>query len=213
MSLLMDKTIRDFSSLLASNEPAPGGGSTAALSGVLASSLSMMVVQLTVGKKSYEALDEKIKQSIQEDFMVIKTLNEELTELVDEDTKAFNLFMEAMKMPKITDEEKLEREERMQRASEYALAVPLRVAEKCLKILKHQEIIAKYGNKNAVSDIGVGVLLALSGLEGAGLNVKINLPSIANNTIKMDASEKLEAYLLEGKSAKSSIMEIINQRI
>jgi formiminotetrahydrofolate cyclodeaminase len=58
MSLLMDKTIKDFSSLLASNEPAPGGGSTAALSGVLASSLSMMVVQLTVGKKSYEALEE-----------------------------------------------------------------------------------------------------------------------------------------------------------
>jgi methenyltetrahydrofolate cyclohydrolase len=213
MSLLMDKTIREFNDLLASNEPAPGGGSTAALSGVLGTSLTLMVVNLSLGKKSYEVLEEAIKQNIIEDFEIIKTLNKELSELVDEDTKAFNLFMEAMKMPKVNDEEKLEREKHMQKASEYALAVPLKVAEKCLKVLKHQSVIARYGNKNAVSDVGVGALLALAGLEGAGLNVKINLPSIADNTIKKDAAEKIEKFLAEGIGLKASIMEIVNQRL
>ncbi len=160
MSLLMDMTIKKYSDVLASNEPAPGGGSTAALSGLMGASLTMMVVNLSVGKKSYEALDEAIKQRFVKDFERMEETKEELTGLVDEDTAAFNKFMEAMKLPKDTDEQKQVREEKMQQASVYALQVPLKTAEKCLEILQNQETIANYGNKNAVSDVGVGALMA-----------------------------------------------------
>lgn len=213
MSLLMDMTLRDFNKLLASNAPAPGGGSTAALSGVLGSALTMMVVNLSVGKKSYEVLDECIKSKIVMDYEAVKRLNSELTELVDEDTQAFNLLMEAMRLPKETEVDRINRADSIQKASLYALKIPLMTAEKCLLILKHQMDIALYGNKNAVSDIGVGSLLALAGLEGAALNVKINLPGITDLSIKKEASQKIENYLAEGEKLKTEILQIVNNRI
>ena len=213
MGSLMDMTVRDFNNILASSAPAPGGGSTAALAGVLGSALTMMVVNLTVGKKSYQALDETIKQKIIMDFETIKILNKELTELVDEDTKAFNLVMEAMKLPKETEEDRIRRTDRIQKASLYALKVPLMVAEKCLLLLQHQINIALYGNINAVSDIGVGAVMAFSGLEGAVLNVKINIPAISDQSIKMDAINKTRNYLTEGGQIKTEIVATVNNRI
>ena len=213
MSLLMDMTLEKYSDVLASNEPAPGGGSTAALSGLMGASLTMMVVNLSVGKKSYEALDEAIKQKFIEDFHKVESLKKELAQPVDEDTAAFNKFMEAMKLPKDTDEQKKIREEKMQKASIYALQIPLKTAEKCLGILQNQEVIATYGNKNAVSDVGVGALMALSGLEGAVLNVKINLPGITDESIKNEATAKYAKLLADGARLQKNIMEIVNKRI
>ncbi|MDF2839550.1 MAG: Formiminotransferase-cyclodeaminase [Clostridia bacterium] len=213
MSLLVDMTIKQYSDVLASNEPAPGGGSTAALSGLMGTALTMMVVNLSVGKKSYEALDESIKQKFMEDFKKVEGIKKELTMLVDEDTAAFNKFMEAMKLPKDSEEQKKIREEKMQQASIYALEIPLKTAEKCLEILQNQETIAAYGNKNAVSDVGVGALMALAGLEGAVLNVKINLPGIADEAIKNEASTKYAKLLEEGTRLQKEIMQIVNKRI
>lgn len=213
MSLLMDMTIRKYSDVLASNEPAPGGGSTAALSGLMGSCLTMMVVNLSIGKKSYEALDEAVKQRFVKDFERLQGIKEELTRLVDEDTAAFNKFMEVMKLPKDTEEQKQAREQKLQQASIYALQVPLKTADKCLEILQNQEIIASYGNKNAVSDVGVGALMALAGLEGAVLNVKINLPGIKDEKIKNDAAERCAKLLEEGAKLQKSIIEIVNKRI
>jgi methenyltetrahydrofolate cyclohydrolase len=213
MSLLMDYSLRDFNKLLSSSEPAPGGGSTAALSGVLGTALSMMVVNLSIGKKAFEGLEEGTKAKIKEDFEKLKELNDELVELVDEDTRAFNSFMEAMKLPKNTEEERSNRAQKLQKASIYALEVPLKVAEKCLLVLKHQLSIVKYGNKNAVSDVGVGAILSLAGLEGAALNVKINLPGIDVAGIKEDALENIENYLEEGNKLKAEIMAVVNERI
>ncbi|NLV23094.1 MAG: cyclodeaminase/cyclohydrolase family protein, partial [Syntrophomonadaceae bacterium] len=125
MSHLMDMSIREFNQVLASKAPAPGGGSAAALAGMLGAALTMMVVNLTIGKKSWEALEDNIKQQINSDFAAITSLNEELALLVDEDTKAFTKFMAAMQMPKETETEKSCRAEQMQKASLFALDVPL----------------------------------------------------------------------------------------
>ena len=213
MSLLMDMTLRDYCDVLASSEPAPGGGSTAALSGVLGASLTMMVVNLSVGKKTYEGLDEHIKEAFMKEFDNVKALQKELTGLVDEDTQAFNKFMEAMKLPKDTEEQKKVRGEKMQEASLYALQVPLKTAESCFNLLKNQTSIAKYGNKNAVSDVGVGALLALSGLEGAVLNVNINLPGIANEAVRTEAYERCRRFTAEGRKLHDELLDIVNSRI
>ena len=210
---LIDMPITKFSEVLASNEPAPGGGSVAALAGMLGADLSMMVVNLSVGKKSYESLDENIKMQFMRDFEAIQLIKQELYTLVDEDTNAFSLFMDAMKLPKETDEEKAVRNQAIQKASVYALEIPLKTAEKCLGVLRNQKLIGEFGNKNAVSDIGVGALLSLTGLEGAALNVNINLPGIEDENIKKDAAAKIEAMLAEGRTLKQTIMEIVNKRI
>jgi len=213
MSLLMYMTLRDYSDVLASSEPAPGGGSTAALSGVLGAALTMMVVNLSVGKKNYESLDEKIKSEFIKEAENVKALQKELSGLVDEDTKAFNKFMEAVKLPKDTEEQKQLRAEKMQEASLYALQVPLKTAECCFRLLENQGNIARYGNRNAVSDVGVGALLSLSGLEGAILNVNINLPGIEDEAVRSEAYDKCRRLSVEGRKLHSEILDIVNLRI
>lgn len=210
---IMEMTLRQYNELLGSKEPAPGGGSTAALTGVLAASLTMMVVSLSQGKKSFEALDESIKKAFMEESKNVEKLREELSVLAEEDTNAFNKFMEAMKLPKDTEEEKVIRNKKLQEAGIYALNVPLTTGEKCYLILKNQKTIAAYGNKNAVSDAGVGSLLALAGLEGALLNVNINLPSIEDEKIKNEAIQKSSKLLEEGRILHKEIMKIVNSRI
>jgi formiminotetrahydrofolate cyclodeaminase len=209
----MDMTLRNYCDVLASSEPAPGGGSTAALSGVLGASLTMMVVNLTVGKKTYEALGEDIKAQFLKEYDNIIAIQKELTEFVDEDTKAFNRFMEAMKLPKDTEEQKQIRKEKMQEASLCSLQIPLKTAESCFKLLENQRVISTYGNRNAVSDVGVGALLALSGLEGAVLNVSINLPGIADESVKTEAYEKCRLLSTEGRKLHNTILDIVNSRI
>ena len=213
MSLLIDKTIREYNDILSGSEPAPGGGSTAALSGLLGASLSMMVRNISLGKKSYEALKDGIKNKINSDYEGIKAAGNELSAFIDEDTKAFNAVMEAMKLPKETEEERAVRMEAIQKANLHAMEIPLAVANKCLQILKSQLAIARYGNKNAVSDIGVGALLAFAGLEGAVLNVRINLPGIADQSLKADTSAKIEKLIGEAMKCKVEIMDIVNKRI
>ena len=210
---LVEMSISKFSEILASNEPAPGGGSVAALAGMLGADLTMMVVRLSLGKKSYESLDENIKVQFLKDFETIQGIRQNLYHFVDEDTKAFSLFMDAMKLPKESDNDKLLRDEAIQKASIYALEIPLQTAEKCLGILRSQKLIGEVGNKNAVSDIGVGALLSLTGLEGAALNVKINIPGIKDEKIKTNAIKRIEKMLLEGRELKETIMEIVNKRI
>lgn len=213
MSLLMDMTLRNYCDVLASSEPAPGGGSTAALAGALGASLTMMVVNLSVGKKNYEGLDENIKAGFMKEADNAKELQKELIGLVDEDTKAFNKFMEAMKLPKDTEEQKKVRGEKMQEASLYALQVPLKTAESCFNLLKNQSYIAKYCNKNAVSDVGVGALLALSGLEGAIMNVNINLPGISDEAVRTAAYEKCRMLSDQGRKLHGETVDIVNSRI
>lgn len=211
--MLYDMTLNDFNELLASSKPAPGGGSTAALAGAFGAALAIMVFNLSMGKKAYESLDEKLKYTIARDCEALKILNRQLLKLSDDDTRAFNQVIKAMQLPRQTEAQKLERSQRIQKANLYALEVPLKVAEKCLLVLKHQVNIARYGNPNAVSDIGVGALLAYSGLEGAVLNIRINIPGISEKAVIHEAVEKYKGYLAKGERAKAEIMAIVDQRI
>ena len=121
--------------------------------------------------------------------------------------------MDAMKRPKETPEEKTRRAEMMQKASLFALEVPLQTAEKCLQIMRHQKDIALYGNKSAISDIGVGAELASAGIKSAALNVKINLPSIDDETVKTDAVHRIDRIIKEGDLLLSDTMAIVERRI
>lgn len=213
MNLLIDRKVKDFCDVLASKEPAPGGGSAAALSGVLGASLTIMVGKLTFAKKAYDVLEPEIREQFVQDYETIETIRMNLMHLIDEDTKAFNHFMETVKMPKDTPEEREVRENAMEKAGVHTLEVPLEAALNCLEILKHQMIFVLYGNKNAVSDIGVGALLAFAGVEGAALNVKINLPGIRDERLKNDVSVKIENCLNEARILETKIQAMVNSRL
>ena len=121
--------------------------------------------------------------------------------------------MEAFKLPKETDEEKAARTKAIQEGYKIALEVPLRCAEKCLRILELQEVFANYGNVNAITDVGVGTLLAYSGLEGALFNVTINLGSIKDEEFKKEISAKVNNLLNEGKKLKEKLLDIVYKRL
>ena len=179
---LSDITVTEFSDLLASDAPAPGGGSVAALCGSLAAALGSMVANLTYNKKGYKEHNDKMN-SVAKDMQIRRR---ELLNLIDEDTNAFNIMMAAMKAQnaakKGTDAAAIaEADKNMDEANKYAISVPLQVMEKIYALLPNLKVVGEFGNINAASDAGVGALLVQAGVKAAGLNVKINLKNFAKD--------------------------------
>jgi len=191
---LIDKPITSFLDELAGDAPAPGGGSVAALSGALGAALVSMVCSLTLGKKGYE--------DVQDDIQALRArseaLRQELTDLLEEDVKAYTGYSQAAKMPRTTDEEKAERQATMQAALKVATDVPLAVAETAVKVMDLCMPAAEQGNKWAVSDAGVAVLMAEAALRSAALNVLINLGTVKDQEFVADRQARLDS-LLAGK--------------
>ncbi|MBO4711576.1 glutamate formimidoyltransferase [bacterium] len=179
---LSDITVTEFSDLLASDAPAPGGGSVAALCGSLAAALGSMVANLTYNKKGYKEHNEKMNV-VAKDMQIRRR---ELLNLIDEDTNAFNIMMAAMKAQnaakKGTDAAAIaEADKNMDEANKYAISVPLNVMQKTYELLPNLKVVGEFGNINAASDAGVGALLVQAGVKAAGLNVKINLKNFAKD--------------------------------
>lgn len=211
--MLIQKPINDYVAQVASKEPTPGGGSVAALAGSLGSALTVMVGNLTIGRKVYNELADDVKELMSRNFNELNESIERLNSIVDEDTKAFDKVMEALKLPKDTDEQKKIRSNAIQEGYKVALEVPLKCAEECYKVLKLQKVFADYGNVNAITDVGVGALLAATGLEGAILNVKINLSSIKDLEFKNKIEERINTLMAEGMKLKDELMEIVYKRL
>lgn len=211
--LFIEKSLKDYVAEVASGAPVPGGGSVAALAGSLGAALTSMVGNLTIGRKGYIELDDEIKKEMDDSFEKIQKSIEVLNGIVDEDSKAFDKVMEAFKMPKETEEEKAKRSEAIQEGYKVALQVPLRCAEECLNVLRLQKVFAEYGNKNAISDVGVGALLAAAALESALLNVRINLNGIKDVEFKKKIEEKMDNLMNEGMKLKDQWMKIVYEKI
>jgi len=172
--MLTDLTLTEFLEKIASHSPVPGGGSIAALSAAIAASLSEMVAHLTIGKKGYEALEEEMQEIAKDAFQY----RERLIRTIDKDSNAYNDVMAAFKLPKGTELERNNREGAIQEALINATLVPLDVARDAFKIIELAGKAVKQGNKNAVSDAAVAVMMARTAALSALYNVKINLASI-----------------------------------
>ena len=211
--MFIDKSLKQYALDTKSSDPTPGGGSVSAYVGTLSSALTSMVGGLTFFKKNYSELPEDVRSKMESNAKELEGLFEELANDVDKDTNAFDKVMEAFKMPKETDEEKKARSQAIQEGYKIALEVPLKCAEKCHRILELQDVFAEYGNVNAITDIGVGVLLAYSGLEGALLNVTINLGSIKDEEYQKNISEKVSSLLSSAKNLKEKSLETVYKRL
>ena len=171
---LIDLTVKEFVETLASDAPAPGGGSSSALSGALGAGLVSMVCRLTLGKPKYAEYEALVKDTLQKS----DALTAELLEAVQKDTNAFDEVMAAFGMPKETEEQKAERSAAIQAAYKVAIASPEAVAEACLAAVHLAKGLLNKSNANAASDLAVGAMQAYAGLMGALDNVQINLPAV-----------------------------------
>ena len=185
---LADLSIKEFLAKTASNSPVPGGGSIAALSAAIAASLSEMVAHLTIGKKDYEALEEEM-QGIAKDALQYR---ERLIRYIDKDSDAYNDVMAAFKLPKGTEQERNNREGAIQEALINATLVPLDVARDAFKIIELAGKVVKQGNKNAVTDAAVAVMMARTAALSALYNVKINLASIKDTNFVEEIREEIK---------------------
>ena len=206
---LIDLKINTFSNEVSSESPAPGGGSVSALAGALASSLVSMVANLSFGKKEYKKnidLIEKIGIEGQK-------IKNNLLQLVDADTKAFEDIMRAFKMKKKTPEEIKSRQEKIQLATMHAINVPLSTMELSLTALSLSKKIMKIGNENSISDAGVAAELSAAAINGAYMNVLINLKDINSNEYKSKILKKSEKIIIASKKELEISRSFIYKKI
>lgn len=206
-------TLKDFIEELSSKSPAPGGGSAAALSAALASSLTAMVYNLTIGKKSYEQLEVNVKQSMEKGLECENENKIEFLSTIDQDADAFLRLMSSFKLPKSSEKEIKYRQEEIENKTRGAIKVPYDLAEKSFSVYDNILIAARYGNINAVSDAGVAALMLQAAIEGAVLNVKINLSSIKDEIYKRDMLDKCNYFLSEGSKKRDEILKEVNNKI
>ena len=175
-SAFVDRSVRDFVDETSVDSPVPGGGSVSALMGSLACALGSMVANLTAGKKGYEAADEEMKTVAAK----AQDLKDAFLRAVDDDSKAFDEVMTAMRLPKKTDDEIGRRKEAIETATRKAVEVPLSVVAGCADAVDLIEVVARKGNQNSTSDAGVAALALRAAAAGAALNVLINLPGLSD---------------------------------
>lgn len=177
---LANMTVRDFTELVGARTSAPGGGSVSALAASLGAGLGAMMGWMSYGSKKFEHLDSKMRKFIPPLHLAMK----QLISMIDADTNAFNDYMNAMRLPKNTDDEKKVRNQMMQDGLKKAVEVPLKVmrtADGCWDYMKE---LAKCGNLSSASDLEVGAKCLETGIWGAFKNVKINLPQIQDEDYK-----------------------------
>lgn len=211
--MLRNLTIEEFVEETASGNPTPGGGSVSALAGSLGAALNVMVYNLTEGKKVYNEFEPALRDKVDSSAEKLKILYQELLIEMQNDTTAFDSVMEAFKLPKDTEEEKQIRKNAVQEGYKKAMEVPLKSANLCLESLFLMEVLSIHGSINAISDVGVGCLLAYAGVEGSLLNVRINLGSLPSDEYTEEIVEKMDKILNIAKDTKSYIMQNVYKRL
>ncbi len=206
---LADMDLRNFANETASESPAPGGGSISAYVAALGVSLGTMVANLSSHKRGWDDRWEEFSDWAEKG----QALKDELLLLVDEDTRAFNLIMDAFGMPKSSDNEKLLRTKAIQEASKYAMEIPFRVMQKSLESMEIMKAMALTGNPNSASDAGVGALCARTAVKGAFMNVKINAAGIDDHAFVTNLLEKGAAIEKIAEEKEREIVTIVEQKI
>ena len=205
MTLLKNLSLVDFVEQLASDSPAPGGGSVAALASSMGAGLAAMGCRLTLGRKKYADVEQEVRKIAEQ----ADRLHVELMALVDRDTEAYNGVVAAWKLPKKTDEEKSARQKAIRDATRHAAEIPLETLRLSLKGLKLLKELSVKGNTNAISDIGTAALMLRSGLEGAAYNVEINLNDLNDASL----ADSMNRELLEARREGDAIAAVVARRV
>src|SRR5437773_5815837 len=206
---LVKMNLREFCNETLSDSPAPGGGSVAALMGALGASLGGMVANLSAGKRGW---DDKLEY-FSNWAVKAQQLKDELLSLVDEDTAAFDKVMDAFALPKESAEEKAARSAAIEQATKYAAEVPLKVIETALKSYELLAEMADKGNPASVSDVGVGALATRACIEGAALNVRINLAQLKDEKFKGALAQRQRNISADSDAQFEKIIKIVEKQL
>lgn len=188
---LAEMQVTEFVNLMASDAPAPGGGSAAALEGALGAALTAMVCALTVGKKKYVDVQELAVESQKK----AEDLKARFVDVMDRDTEAFNAVSAVFAMPKDTDEQKAARKAAMQEALKGCTKTPFEMMQLACETLELTRSLVGRLNASAASDLGCSALSLRAAIQGAWLNVLINISGIADEAFAAEYRANGQALL------------------
>ena len=206
---LSSLSLTDFANETSSESPAPGGGSISAYCGTLAASLTTMVANLSSHKRGWDDRWEFFSDWAKKGLDV----QNELIDLVDKDTDAFNQIIESIRLPKDTEEEIKKRNEAMSKATKNAILVPLSIMEKAYDCMKITKEMALHGNPNSISDAGVASLCAIAAIKGGLLNVKINCKDFDDLKFIESINKKTDTIIKKSKKLEIEIMNIVEEKL
>ena len=199
---LVEQRVIDFVAVTASKEPTPGGGAIAALTAATGAALAEMVANLTFGKKGYEA----VQTEMEELQAKAEAIRERMLELSQADADVFNIFMNALGLPKNTDEEKAARTAAIQQAYKDAAMVPFEIGELANQIFDLAELASRKGNQNLITDGIIAAINARAAVKSAFLNVRINLSGIKDESFVEELTSKMYAIEKDLDVKESSII-------
>lgn len=206
----MDSSFKnsDFLDNLAAATPTPGGGSAAAYTAAAAAALVTMISQITAGKKKYAHFREEMLQTSRQS----ETWRAELTDKVKQDAEAFNLIIDARRMPKDTEGEKEVRRHAVQKATYHAAGVPLQVARTALQIMETSVMLAQKANINAISDAGASAALSQAAITASRYNVKINLLGLEKQGQAQKMLEEIQDIHTKAEELHLQMAAILRER-
>lgn len=206
---LVEMTVTDFVDEVSRESPAPGGGSIAALAGSLGAALASMVSNLTANKRGSKKVDDILNESADR----LQEIKFKLVKAVDDDTNAFNAYMDARRLPNKTEEEKKIREKTMQNGLKQAVHVPLNTAQLSFEAIEIAEVVAKNGNPASITDVGVGVQSAYTGVLGGIYNVLINLNDINDEKFNDDMRKTCAELKVKAQSKLNDVLNYVESNL
>ncbi len=207
--MFAEMNINAFLDELASNSPAPGGGTVAGLTGALSSALVSMVCNLTIGKKRYRQHEGEIKNVLEK----TETLRKEFVLLAEKDTEVFNEVMKAYSLPHESEEEKAVRKQAVEEATKRAALVPMDVLRRCESVVRLAMVVAQKGNENSISDAGVAAIMAFAAAQAASLNILINLSTVSDEDFIGKLKTEQNRVLKEIKGVYEETLQLVNSKL
>ncbi|XP_008838712.1 formimidoyltransferase-cyclodeaminase isoform X2 [Nannospalax galili] len=205
---LLDKSLRTFVGKVGARSAAPGGGSVAAATAAMGAALASMVGQMTYGRRQFEHLDSTMRRLIPP----FHAASAQLSSLVDADAKAFAAYLEAMKLPRNTPEERERRTCALQEGLRQAVAVPLTLAETVSQLWPVLQELALCGNLACLSDMQVAAKALETGVFGAYFNVLINLKDVTDDVFKEQIRLRVSSLLQEAKTQAALVLDKLEVR-
>ena len=206
---MLQSSVETFLDELASGNPTPGGGSTAAIMGAMGAALVSMVCNVTIGKKGYEAVEAEMRAILQES----ESVRRRLMGMVAEDIAAFDSILAAYKMPKTAEEDKAARGAAIQACLRRATEVPLDCARVCAEVIALSRRASERGYLNVISDGGVGVLAGFTGLRSAALNVYINAPALKDRVFAERATAEIRNLVESGAAESEAVYTLVRNKL
>jgi glutamate formiminotransferase/formiminotetrahydrofolate cyclodeaminase len=206
---LVRMTVKDFSDEVSRDTPAPGGGSVAALAGALGAALASMVANLWQDKAESAAAASELIEAAE----IAQRVKDELVLAVDEDTNAFNAYMEARRLPGGTAAERAARDRQMQEGLKAAVRVPYQTALAAYQGMQAAWTVVRHGNVSSITDGAVGVQTAYAGIRGGIWNVLINLKDITDRDFVHEMRGKCESLLQDADALLEQVTIHVDARL